>query len=103
MQRAVSLAGKWGELDWDEMEAALDRLRNVCPPTPSLTLSDAPSLILALLWPPSKADNLPLTSLFPGSGGQKPQHVSWSTASSSSPSRACRTLPPSISDGGGLL
>ncbi len=38
IQRAVSLAGSWGDLDWVEMEAALDRIRNVCPPTPPITL-----------------------------------------------------------------
>ena len=38
VQQAVSLAGSWGDLDWDEMEAALDRIRNVCPPTPPITL-----------------------------------------------------------------
>ena len=38
IQRAVSLAGSWGDLDWGEMEAALDRIRNVCPPTPPITL-----------------------------------------------------------------
>jgi hypothetical protein len=38
VQQAVSLAGSWGDLDWNEMEAALDRIRNVCPPTPPITL-----------------------------------------------------------------
>jgi hypothetical protein len=38
MQRAVSLAGSWGDLDWDEMEAALDRIRHDSPPTPPITL-----------------------------------------------------------------
>ena len=38
MQRAVSLAGRWGDLDWDEMEAALDRIRHESRPTPPITL-----------------------------------------------------------------
>jgi hypothetical protein len=38
MHRALSLAGSWGDLDWDEMEAALDRLRHESPPTPPITL-----------------------------------------------------------------
>jgi len=38
MRRSVSLAGSWGDLDWVEMEAALDRIRNVCPPIPPITL-----------------------------------------------------------------
>lgn len=38
IQRAVSLAGSWGDLDWVEMEAALDRIRHASPPTPPITL-----------------------------------------------------------------
>jgi hypothetical protein len=38
IQQAVSLAGSWGDLNWDEMEAALERIRNACPPTPPITL-----------------------------------------------------------------
>ena len=38
MQWAVSLAGSWGDLDWDEMEAALDRIRHESSPTPPITL-----------------------------------------------------------------
>ncbi len=38
IQQAVSLAGSWHDLDWDEMEAALERIRNVCSPTPPITL-----------------------------------------------------------------
>jgi len=47
--------------------------------------------------------SLLLTSLFPGSGAEKQQRVSWSTASSSSTSRACTTIPPGIWGGDGLL
>jgi hypothetical protein len=38
IQQAVSLAGSWGDLDWDEMEAALERIRHESPPTPPITL-----------------------------------------------------------------
>ena len=38
IQQAVSLAGSWSDLDWDEMEAALDRIRHDSPPTPPITL-----------------------------------------------------------------
>ena len=38
MQQALSLAGSWDDLDWDEMEAALDRIRHDSPPTPPITL-----------------------------------------------------------------
>jgi hypothetical protein len=38
IQRAVSLAGSWGDLDWVEMEAALDRIRHENPPTPPIAL-----------------------------------------------------------------
>jgi hypothetical protein len=38
IQQAVSLAGSWGDLDWDEMETALDRIRHESPPTPPITI-----------------------------------------------------------------
>ena len=38
IQQAVNLAGCWRDLDWDEMEAALDRIRHESPPTPPITL-----------------------------------------------------------------
>lgn len=38
IQLAVSLAGSWSDLDWDEMEAALDRIRHESRPTPPITL-----------------------------------------------------------------
>jgi hypothetical protein len=38
IQRAVSLAGSWSDLEWVEMEAALDRIRHESPPTPPITL-----------------------------------------------------------------
>ena len=38
IQQAVSLAGSWSDLDWDEMEVALDRIRHDSPPTPPITL-----------------------------------------------------------------
>ena len=38
IQQAVSLAGSWSDLYWDEMEAALERIRHESPPTPPITL-----------------------------------------------------------------
>ena len=38
IQQALSLAGSWGDLDWGEMEATLDRIRHDSPPTPPITL-----------------------------------------------------------------
>ncbi len=38
IQLAVRLAGSWSDLNWDEMEAALDRIRHESPPTPPITL-----------------------------------------------------------------
>ncbi len=38
IQLAVRLAGSWSDLDWDEMEAALDRIRHESRPTPPITL-----------------------------------------------------------------
>jgi len=37
-QRALDLAGAWSDLDWDEMEKALDRIRHESKPTPPLEL-----------------------------------------------------------------
>jgi hypothetical protein len=36
IQRALDLAGAWSDLDWDEMEAALDRIRHESRPTPPI-------------------------------------------------------------------
>ena len=36
--RALALAGVWRDLDWDEMAAALDRIRHESPPSSPLTL-----------------------------------------------------------------
>ena len=33
---ALGLAGSWGDLDWDEMERALDRIRHQVKPSPPL-------------------------------------------------------------------
>lgn len=38
IQLAVRLAGSWSDLDWDEMEAALDHIRHESRPTPPITL-----------------------------------------------------------------
>lgn len=38
VQRALDLAGAWSDMDWDEMEAALDRIRHESPPTPPIDL-----------------------------------------------------------------
>jgi hypothetical protein len=35
---AISLIGAWKDLDWDEMEKALDRIRHESPPSPPLSL-----------------------------------------------------------------
>jgi hypothetical protein len=32
----LALAGAWSHLDWDEMEAALDRIRHQSTPTPPI-------------------------------------------------------------------
>ncbi|MBI2907243.1 MAG: hypothetical protein HYX92_06260 [Chloroflexi bacterium] len=37
-QDALSLAGAWNDLSWDEMEKELDRLRHENPPSPPLSL-----------------------------------------------------------------
>jgi hypothetical protein len=36
IQRALDLAGAWSDLDWDEMEEALDRIRHESIPTPPI-------------------------------------------------------------------
>jgi hypothetical protein len=33
-QAALDAIGAWSDLDWDEMEQALDRIRHESPPTP---------------------------------------------------------------------
>lgn len=38
VQAAISLAGAWSDLDWDEMVEALDRIRHSNPPSPPLTI-----------------------------------------------------------------
>jgi hypothetical protein len=35
---ALSVIGAWRDLDWDEMEQALDRIRHDSPPTPPIEL-----------------------------------------------------------------
>ena len=37
-QAALSMIGAWSDLDWDEMESALDRIRHESIPTPSFEL-----------------------------------------------------------------
>ena len=36
IQQALDLAGAWSDLDWDAMEAALDRIRHESEPTPMI-------------------------------------------------------------------
>ena len=36
IQEALDLAGAWSDLDWDEMEATLYRMRHETPPTPPI-------------------------------------------------------------------
>jgi len=38
IQLAIRLAGSWNDIDWDEMEIALDRIRHESLPTPPITL-----------------------------------------------------------------
>src|SRR5689334_19784193 len=38
VQRALQLAGAWGEGDWDQIADALDRIRHESPPTPPIDL-----------------------------------------------------------------
>ena len=37
VQRALSLLGAWSDLDWEEAEAELDRIRHANPPTPPIS------------------------------------------------------------------
>lgn len=36
LDAALSVIGAWSDLDWDEMEAALDRIRHESQPTPPI-------------------------------------------------------------------
>jgi hypothetical protein len=36
-QEALGAIGAWSDLDWDEMEQALDRIRHESNPTPPIT------------------------------------------------------------------
>jgi hypothetical protein len=38
VQAALSAVGAWSDLDWHEMEQALDRIRHESPPTPPIDL-----------------------------------------------------------------
>jgi hypothetical protein len=38
VQRALSLLGAWEDLDWEEAEAELDRIRHANPPTAPISL-----------------------------------------------------------------
>ena len=38
VDEAISLAGVWSDLDWDEMVEALDRIRHESKPTPPIEL-----------------------------------------------------------------
>jgi hypothetical protein len=38
IEETLALAGSWSDLDWDEMEQALDRIRHESKPTPPFTL-----------------------------------------------------------------
>jgi hypothetical protein len=38
VREALRLAGVWSDLDWDEMSAALDRIRHESKPTPPIEL-----------------------------------------------------------------
>jgi hypothetical protein len=37
-QKALSLAGAWSDLDWEDMERKLDRIRHESKPTPPIEL-----------------------------------------------------------------
>lgn len=37
VQAALDLAGAWSHLDWEEVEAELDRIRHASQPTPPIT------------------------------------------------------------------
>ena len=36
-EAALSVIGAWSDLDWEEMEQALDRIRHASRPTPPIT------------------------------------------------------------------
>jgi len=36
-QAALGVIGAWSDLDWEEMEAALDKIRHESKPTPPIT------------------------------------------------------------------
>jgi hypothetical protein len=38
LQAALAVIGAWSDFDWDEMEAALDRIRHESRPTPPIEL-----------------------------------------------------------------
>ena len=38
LEATLALAGSWKDLDWNEMEAELDRIRHHSKPTPPLTV-----------------------------------------------------------------
>jgi hypothetical protein len=38
IQDALALAGAWSDLNWDDMETELDRIRHSNPPTPPIDL-----------------------------------------------------------------
>ena len=38
VQHALSLLGAWSDLDWEQAEEELDRIRHANPPTPPITL-----------------------------------------------------------------
>jgi len=38
IEETLALAGSWSDLDWDEMEKSLDRIRHESKPTPPLEL-----------------------------------------------------------------
>lgn len=38
MRDALNLAGAWSDLDWDEIERELNRIRHETPPSPSLAI-----------------------------------------------------------------
>ena len=37
-RKALEIAGAWRDLDWDEMEKELDRIRHASKPTPPIEL-----------------------------------------------------------------
>lgn len=38
VQEALNLAGAWSDLDWEELETALDQIRHESKPTPPIEL-----------------------------------------------------------------